>query len=124
MAKLGVYQIAFLGHVGVTEEEQNTPQPLQVDIELTGAIDTASDQLEGTVDYDALCRKILEIGRQSRVQLIETLADRMADVGLEDHRIHSVCVRVTKCHPPLKEIEGGFVVQIRRARQRSGQGVL
>jgi len=114
MDKICIYQIEFDGHIGITEEERISPQPLAVDIELTCDINTQSDSLYDTIDYDHLCKKIVEIGRNSYLNLIETLAEKITRTALEDPRVRSILVRVKKCYPPLKEIKGGFVVEISR----------
>lgn len=116
MDKIGIYQIEFEGHVGISEEERSPPQKLSVDIELTGEINTHSDNLDDTIDYDHLCKKIVEIGQNDYVNLIETLTERIAQSALEDAKVTSVFVRVKKCHPPLKEIKGGFVIELKRHR--------
>lgn len=122
MDKICIYQIEFDGHIGVTEEERSTPQPISVDIELTCDINTQSDSLYDTIDYDAVCRKIVEIGRNSYLNLVETLAEKIVKTALEDSRVTSVLVRIKKCRPPLKEIKGGFVIEI--SRHRGGRGTL
>ncbi len=118
MTKICIYHIAFDGHIGITEEERSVPQPISVDIELTCDIKTQSDNLYDTLDYDHVCKNILEIGRTETLNLIETLAEKIVQKGLQDLRVTSVLVRVKKCHPPLKEIKGGFVVEIVRDRSR------
>ena len=122
MTKIGIYQIEIDVHVGVTEEERSVPQPISVDMELTGLISTTSDNIDQTIDYDALCRQVIAIGHQARVSLVETLAEEMAQKALLDLRVTSVLVRVTKKNPPLKEIRGGFVVEIVRHRDRDDKG--
>lgn len=116
MTKIGIYQVRFDAHVGVTEAERAVAQPISVDLELTGEINTDSDRLEETIDYDALCRNIIDISQKSPVNLIETLAGKIAQKALEEARAISVLVRVKKCHPPLKEIQGGFVVEVQRQK--------
>jgi len=116
MNKICIYQIEFDGHIGITEEERSVPQPISVDIELTCNINTCSDNLYDTIDYDALCKKIMEIGRTTSLNLIEALAEKIVQNALQDAMVTSVLVRVKKCHPPLKEIKGGFVVEILRQR--------
>ncbi|MEK7747677.1 MAG: dihydroneopterin aldolase [Nitrospirota bacterium] len=114
MDKIGIYQIAFDAHIGTTQEERAIPQPLMVDIELTGAINTVSDRLEDNIDYDLICRKIIDLGQTTSVNLIETLTEKIAQKVLEDRNVESIFVRVKKCNPPLKEIQGGFSVEIMR----------
>ncbi len=116
MDKIAIYEIRFDAHIGVTEEEQEKAQPLSVDLEITGEMSTHSDRLEETIDYDMHCRNIVDLGRQSRVKLIETLAEQMAQTVLQDPKVRSVFVRVKKCAPPHPAIFGGFVVEIIRNR--------
>lgn len=117
MDTLAIYQIEFHGHCGVTEEERTIGQRLSVDVEMKCdvAVAAQTDQLKDTIDYDRLCGEIAKIGRESRVRLIETLAERIAGKILEDRRIISVSVRVKKCLPPREEIRGGVVVEIMRS---------
>ncbi len=116
MTKIAIYQIEFDAHIGTTEEEREIPQSLSVDLELTCAINTTSDRLEDTIDYDAIAQAVVRIGQQNRVNLIETLAERMVEETLLDLRVLSARVCVKKCHPPFKPIRGGFVVEITRSR--------
>ena len=114
MTRIGIEQIVFDVHVGVTEEERSVPQQISTDIELMGQINTQCDQLDQTIDYDAVCRNMITAGQSMRPLLIETLAEKMAQVALAEPRVESVRIRVRKCHPPLKEIRGGFVVELQR----------
>jgi dihydroneopterin aldolase len=112
---LSIRQLAFHGHCGTTAQERDIGQRLTVDVEC--ACDTtaaaSSDRLSDTLDYDHLCDEILKIGRESRVCLVETLAERIAEKTLEDARVLSVTVRITK--PSRPEIRGGFVVELLRS---------
>ena len=114
MNKIGIYQIELDAHVGTTEEERAIPQKLSVDIELICDINTCSDDLHDTIDYDDLSKKIVAIGRNESFNLVETFAEKMAQKALEEPRVRSVLIRVKKCHPPLQEIKGGFVVELSR----------
>ena len=118
MDKIGIYQIVFDAHIGTTKEEQAIPQKLSVDIELTGLINTVSDRLEDNIDYDLICRNIVNLGQTTCVNLIETLTEKIAQNVLEDRNVESIFVRVQKCNPPLKEIQGGFTVEIMRHQKK------
>jgi len=117
LTKIGIYKVTFDLHVGVTEEERSVPQTISVDLELIGEINTQSDNLDETIDYDTICRKMIAVCREAPVLLIETLAEKIAQMALSTPRVDSVLVRVKKEHPPLKEILGGFVVEIQRKKQ-------
>ena len=121
MDKLLLRQIEFLGHCGITEAERGAGQRLSVDMEIANDMTAAarSDRLSDAVDYDRLCGDVVKLGRETRVSLIETLAERLAQRVLEDRRIASVVVRLTKCQPPREEIRGGVTVEILRAQPPS-----
>lgn len=84
--------------VGVHEHEKAGPQPLRVSIDLTvselpGA---TRDELEKVVCYEVIVRKVQEICGEGHVNLIETLAERIATSCLADARVQAVRVRVEK----------------------------
>lgn len=84
--------------VGVHEHEKLGPQPLSISIDLTvrelpGIL---SDNLQEVVDYEQVVRKIEAICAEGHVNLIETLAERIAASCLEDARVQAVRVRIEK----------------------------
>jgi dihydroneopterin aldolase len=91
----------FEGRHGVLPEEQETPQPFEVDVELALDLRPAgvSDDLSRTVDYRGVfdaCRDIVE-GPSRR--LLESLAESIASRLLSDFEgagISKVVVRVRK----------------------------
>lgn len=118
MDRLSICQIEFHGHCGVTAEERAAGQRLSVDIEIDCDLRKASqsDHLDDTIDYDRLCGDVARLGRETHVQLIETLAEKIAAKVLEKPKVASVLVRLKKCLPPREEIRGGVAVEIRRGR--------
>jgi dihydroneopterin aldolase len=108
----------FQGTHGVFAEEQVTPQPFEVDVELTLNLQPAglSDELGSTVDYGAVydaCRQIVE---STRFNLIEALAEAIAHELLAGYPADEVFVRI--CKPAVK-LSGPFRtagVAIRRRR--------
>lgn len=88
----------FEGRHGVPERERATPQPIQVDVELSLDLSAAgrSDDLSQTVDYSAVfqaCRRVVE---GSSRRLIEAIAEAIAAELLADFPIGEVRVRVRK----------------------------
>lgn len=116
MHKLAIYEIEIHGHCGATEAERTIGQRLSIDVEMTCDLKEAvqSDRLEDTVDYDRLTLEIARIGRESRLHLIETLAEKIAETVLKNRRVQTVLVRVKKRLPPREEIRGGVVAEIVR----------
>ena len=84
--------------VGVHDHEKLAPQPLRVSIDLTvrELPGVRSDSLHEVVCYEDIVRKVQDICEQGHVNLIETLAERIATSCLEDRRIHAVRVHIEK----------------------------
>jgi dihydroneopterin aldolase len=105
-----------LGVHGVLPEERTRPQPFQVDIEL--AIDTRaaaqSDQLDDTVDYAAVCEAVSRVVSSEHYQLLERLAERIAEVCCADSRVTGVVVEVRKLHPPVRAMLESVGVRVER----------
>ncbi len=110
--------MVFQGTHGVYTEEQQTPQPFEVDVELALNLQPAglSDDLERTVDYSRVfdtCRQIVE---STRFNLVEALAEAIAHELLVGFAADEVTVRVRK---PKAKLGGTFRsagVEIRRRR--------
>ena len=67
--------------VGVHDWERRLPRPVVVDLELAAdaAHAAASDQLKDAVDYHAVAQAVGAFVGTSKFQLIETLAQRLAE---------------------------------------------
>ena len=90
-------------HHGVFEHERREGQRFVVDLVL--GIDTelaaASDDLSETVDYGSLALAVKAAVEKDPVDLIETLAQRIAEVCLLDPRVEWVRVTVHKPDAPI-----------------------
>jgi dihydroneopterin aldolase len=84
--------------VGVTEEERSQPQRLLICIEMEHefASAIARDNLAETVDYYAVCQRVLGFGEECHWQLIETLAADLAAMILDEYKPKSVAIEVKK----------------------------
>ena len=106
------------GFCGALPEEQQRPQPLEVDIDLhldlTAA--TSSDALDDTVDYGALCAMVERVIVTERFTLLERLAARVAEVSLADDRASAVSVTVRKLRPPVSQQLATAGVHLERSR--------
>jgi dihydroneopterin aldolase len=110
--------MVFEGTHGVHEEEQRTPQPFEVDVELALNLQPAglSDDLAMTIDYARVfdvCRQIVE---STRFSLIEALAEAITHELLAEFPAVEVTVRIRK---PAIQL-GGTIhragIEIRRRR--------
>ena len=91
------------GFHGVLPSERENGQVFVADVALAIADETAvtSDALADTVDYATLSARLRDVLTGEPVELIETLAGRLADVCLADPRVLTVEVTVHKPEVPL-----------------------
>jgi dihydroneopterin aldolase len=119
--QIAVRGIRTFGYHGVLPEERTQGQLFVVDAVLT--VDTrsaaASDDLEQTVDYAGLAQRLSAVVEGEPVNLIETLAQRLADVCLKEDRVAAVEVTVHKPDAPAGVPFGDISVSITRARSGS-----
>ncbi|MGB3955703.1 MAG: dihydroneopterin aldolase [Brooklawnia sp.] len=102
------------GFHGVLEIERRTGQEFVVDLALEVAAPSADDIAE-TVHYGELAGAVVAIIEGEPVNLIETLADRIADAVLSDRRIRRLTVTVHKPHAPIPEKYDDVSVTISRS---------
>lgn len=111
--------IAARGRHGWFAYEREESQPFLVDVTL--GVDTrpaaASDELSDTVDYGTLAERVVRAVEAEPVKLVETLAQRIADICLDDIRVEEVEVTVHKPEAPTTVPVGDVTVTIRRARK-------
>jgi dihydroneopterin aldolase len=115
---LFVEDIRFFGHHGVAPAQQEVGAWFSVDVELAldltpGAL---SDDVEATVDYGLVVRRVVAVGTEQRVRLIERLAGLLSDVLLREFPAREVTVRVRKLTAPLDGIAAIPGVQMKRSR--------
>jgi dihydroneopterin aldolase len=95
--------LRVLGICGALPEEQDRPQPLEVDLDVEVDLGEAcrSDALADTVDYGAVARAAARVAGTERFTLLERLAERIAEEVGADARVESVTVAVRKLRPPV-----------------------
>jgi 7,8-dihydroneopterin aldolase/epimerase/oxygenase len=76
----------------------------------------ASDELADTVDYGTLAQNLARVVEGEPVNLLETLAERLAAVCLADERVAAATVTVHKPQAPIPLAFNDVAVTIRRSR--------
>jgi dihydroneopterin aldolase len=110
--------LEVFGHHGVLDHERRFGQRFVVDVTLSLDLEAAaaSDDLEATVDYGTLTGDIAAIVAGEPVDLIETVAGRIAARCLEDGRVQDVEVTVHKPSAPVPAVVDEVAVTLRRSR--------
>jgi 7,8-dihydroneopterin aldolase/epimerase/oxygenase len=120
--------VRAVGHHGVYPEERRDGQEFVVDLTLhvSTAAAAASDDVTDTVHYGELAERVAAIVAGEPVNLLERLAERLADDVLSDERVSRVVVTVHKPAAPIPVPFDDVSVTIRRSRartRRAGFGV-
>jgi dihydroneopterin aldolase len=101
--------------IGAYDHEQGASQPLKIDLELEviEPADPAGDRLEDVVCYNRLTQGIKAIIAEGHIKLLETLAERIADLAIAHAMVLSVSVRIDKPRA-IPEADAAGVEIIRR----------
>jgi 7,8-dihydroneopterin aldolase/epimerase/oxygenase len=98
MRKVFVRDLVLDAMIGVHRHEHDGPQRVRINIDLAvpEADQTVQDRLPDVVCYEEITTAIRDIVGAGHINLVETLAEKIAARCLADNRIHSVRVRVEK----------------------------
>ena len=119
MDRITLKNMVFFGHTGCFEEEKRNGQKFVITIEvffdrITGC-DT--DKLEDTANYAVLCEKAKAIVESDTGNLIEHLAQQIADMVLKEvPEAVSCAVTVGKPDAPVDAVFETMEVRIERTR--------
>lgn len=100
-------------NIGVHQHEKGQRQKVRINLDL-GVIEGGShqDRLENVVCYEDIVIKVRAITADGHINLAESLAERIAEVCLQDPQCRSARVRVEKLH--VFDDAGAVGVEIER----------
>jgi dihydroneopterin aldolase len=104
---------------GVLEHERRDGQVFLIDVTVRLPLGpaAATDDLDRTVHYGELAEAVVAAVESDPVDLIETVAERVADVALGFAAAHEVVVTVHKPHAPIAVPFDDVSVTITRRRE-------
>ncbi|MET8830066.1 dihydroneopterin aldolase [Streptomyces sp. NPDC004610] len=118
MDRVALRGLKARGHHGVFPKEREEGQTFLVDLVL--GLDTrpaaADDDLEKTVHYGIVAEEVVAVVEGEPVHLIETLAERIAQVCLKHAAVQQVEVCVHKPDAPITVPFDDVTVTIIRSR--------
>jgi len=84
--------------IGIFDWERRITQTVIIDLDIESDIRqaAATDAIGDTLDYKAVAKRIIEFVGNSDFQLVETLAERIADIILKEFSVPWLRVRVNK----------------------------
>ena len=110
-----IRDLVLSARIGVHQHERLANQRVRINLELACTEHPAiNDDLDNVVNYAEIMTGIRYVVGSGHINLVETLADRIAQTCLEDRRVQSVKVRVEKLDV-FKEAES-VGVEIERQR--------
>lgn len=84
--------------VGIWEWERKIRQTVSIDLEMGADVATAAahDDIEHTLNYKAVSKRVQSFVGESAFQLVETMAERIAELILTEFEVPWVRVKVNK----------------------------
>ena len=117
--KIAVFRLnnmIFYGYHGVNDAEKETGRRFEIDCEFHYDIakTSKSDSLEDTIDYSSVYNIIENLMQAHRFNLVETLAQKLADTLIDGFDIRWIKIRVRKINPPISGNIASFEVEVER----------
>jgi dihydroneopterin aldolase len=99
--------------IGVHAWERESRRILMIDLDLATDISpaAATDRLDHTLDYQAVAQRISELAAASDYQLVETLAERIAEQLLREFAIPWLRLTLRKPGVPSHAQEAGVTIE-------------
>jgi dihydroneopterin aldolase len=118
MMKVFVRDLVLPARIGVYQHEKLGTQRVRINLELVATEHPAiKDELNNVVNYADLVEQVRAIVDEGHINLVETLADRIAQACLVDRRVQSAKVRIEKLDVfPEADSVGVEIERIRNPR--------
>jgi dihydroneopterin aldolase len=103
--------------IGINDWEQQIKQTVSIDLELGADISkaAATDHIENTLNYKAVAKRVVEFVGTSRFYLVETLAERVAELLLEEFSIPWLRLTLSKPGALRDARDVGVIIERRAA---------
>lgn len=103
--------------IGINEWERRIRQVVSIDLDMGADIHKAavSDAIEDTLNYKAVAKRVVTFVEDSQFNLVETLAERIAELLLNEFDIPWVQVKLNK-PGAVRGSQGVGVIIERKAR--------
>jgi len=84
--------------IGIFDWEREIKQTISIDLEMAFDIRAAaeSDNIEDTLDYKAVSKRLIQFIEKSEFQLVEALAERCASIILDEFPVNWLRLKLGK----------------------------
>jgi len=84
--------------IGIYDWERKIKQSVIFDLDMATDVARAarSDHIDDAIDYKSVAKRLIEYVSEARFQLVETLAERVAEIVLTEFNVKWVRLRINK----------------------------
>jgi len=102
--------------IGIYDWERRIRQTLRFDLEMgfDNRQPAATDDIEDTLNYKAVSRRLVEFVSQSDYGLVETLAERCAEIVLSEFGVQWLRLKLSKPGAVRGAVAVGVIIERRR----------
>ena len=99
--------------IGIFDWERKCLQTVCIDIEMAKDIKkaAASDSIEYALDYNAVSKRIIQWVENSQCQLIETLAEQVAEIILKEFSVPWIKLKLSKPGAVRDAVAVGVIIE-------------
>lgn len=121
MDKIFLYDLRVETIIGIWEWERKIRQTVAIDLEMSADIRKAAktDSVDDTLNYKQVAKRLQQFIGESSFQLVETLAENIAAIVLDEFDVAWVKVKVNKPGAIRGARDVGVIIE-RGARPESG----
>ena len=98
MDKIKLTELTVNTVIGIWDWEKRNPQKVVFDIEMSTDINKASksDSIKDALDYKAVSKRVQQYALENQFDLIEALADKVAEIILNEFEVSWVKLTISK----------------------------
>lgn len=99
--------------IGIFDWERRTKQVVILDLDMAADVRgaAASDSIADTLDYKAVAKRLIDFVGNSNFQLVETLAERVAEIVLDEFDVTWLRLRVNKRGAVRGAVDVGVIIE-------------
>ncbi|MBL3600666.1 MAG: dihydroneopterin aldolase [gamma proteobacterium endosymbiont of Lamellibrachia anaximandri] len=99
--------------IGIYDWEREIRQPVVLDLDMGADIARAakSDRIDDTLDYKAVSKRLIQFVEESEFQLVETLAERCAEIVLDEFEVPWVRLTMNKIGAVSAARDVGVIIE-------------
>ncbi len=93
-----VHELKVETIIGIWGWERKIRQTVSIDLEMGADIRraAATDSIDDTLNYKAISKRVQQFVAESEFQLVETMAEKIAELVLQEFKVPWIQVRVSK----------------------------